>query len=201
MEAITKLKASLKATAKRIVYCVARPEKKISRHIKGKNNIVAIGSNLRCGELRIIILGDNNRVEVGRNCDFARVNTIFMSGDNNSIRIGDGVTTDGDVHFIMAEGTSISVGDDCMFAKHTNVRTSDQHSIFDSMGVRTNPPRNVYIGCHVWVGASCLIMKGAVIGDGAVVGIESMVCKGVPPRSVVAGRPARLIRENIEWTR
>lgn len=163
--------------------------------------MVAIGSRLRCGELRIIIRGDNNKVEVGSNCDFAGVNTIFMSGDNNSIRIGDGVSTDGDVHFIMAEGTSISVGDDCMFAKHTNIRTSDQHSIFDSTGMRTNPPRNVQIGRHVWVGASCLIMKGAHIGDGAVVGIQSMVCKDVPPRSVVAGRPAKLIRKDIKWTR
>lgn len=200
MEALTKFKASLKAAAKCLVYCVA-PPRKISRQIKGKNNVVAVGDNLRCGELRLIICGDNNRVEVGRNCAFAGVNTIFMSGDNNSIRIGDGVTTDGDVHFIMAEGTSISIGDDCMFAKHTNVRTSDQHSIFDSMGTRTNQPRDVRIGSHVWVGASCLIMKGAQIGDGAVVGIQSMVCKNVPPRSVVAGRPARLIREDIRWTR
>lgn len=200
MEAITKLKGHLKATIKRLVYCIA-PPRKISRKIKGKNNVVAIGSRLRCGELRIIIHGDDNRVEVGHDCDFAGVNTIFMSGDNNSIKIGDGVSTDGDVHFILAEGTSISVGDDCMFAKHTNIRTSDQHSIFDNKGQRTNLPQDVRIGCHVWVGASCLIMKGAQIGDGAVVGIQSMVCKDVPPRSVVAGRPARLIREDITWTR
>lgn len=177
------------------------PPRKISRKIKGKNNAVVIGSDLHCGELRLIIRGNNNRVEVGRNCNFAGVNTIFMSGDNNSIKIGNDVSTDGDVHFIMAEGTSISIGDDCMFAKLTNIRTSDQHSIFDRTGTRTNPPRDVRIGSHVWVGASCLIMKGAQIGDGAVVGIQSMVCKDVPPRSVVAGRPARLIREDIEWTR
>lgn len=45
-----------------------------------------------------------------------------------------------------------------------------------------------------WIGARCIILKGVTIGEGAVVGMGSVVTQDVPPRMIVAGNPARLIR-------
>jgi acetyltransferase-like isoleucine patch superfamily enzyme len=47
----------------------------------------------------------------------------------------------------------------------------------------------------VWIGAHVTILDGVRIGDGAIVGAHSLVRENVPPRTVVAGTPARIIRE------
>jgi acetyltransferase-like isoleucine patch superfamily enzyme len=145
--------------------------------------------------------GSNNQVKIGQSCHLNGENWIYMSGDNNHLLIGNNVTFDEDVHFILSEGTTITVGNDCMFAKHINVRTSDQHGIYDANCNRINYAKDVSIGEHVWIGASVLIMKGVTIGNGSVVGIQSMVTKDIPNNCVAAGQPARVLKERIHWTR
>lgn len=55
-------------------------------------------------------------------------------------------------------------------------------------------PRPVVIGKDVWIGGHASILPGVTIGDGAVVGAGAVVTKDVPPRAVVAGVPARVIK-------
>ena len=52
----------------------------------------------------------------------------------------------------------------------------------------------VRIEDHVWIGFNCSILKGVTIGEGAIVGAGSVVTKDVPPFTIVAGNPARIIR-------
>jgi len=54
------------------------------------------------------------------------------------------------------------------------------------------------IGNDVWVGAAALVLRGVVVGDGAVIGAGSVVTKDVPPYAIVAGNPARLIRYRFD---
>ncbi|MBB3945327.1 acetyltransferase-like isoleucine patch superfamily enzyme [Rhizobium skierniewicense] len=44
-----------------------------------------------------------------------------------------------------------------------------------------------------------MILKGVTIGDGAVIAAGAVVTKDVPPRSVVAGNPAKIVRDDIAW--
>jgi acetyltransferase-like isoleucine patch superfamily enzyme len=91
----------------------------------------------------------------------------------------------------------IAIGHDATIAENVTIRDSDNHVIRGSSRPETAP---VIIGDHVWIGMNALILKGVTIGDGAVVAAGAVVTKDVPPSSLVAGVPARVIREGVEWT-
>lgn len=57
--------------------------------------------------------------------------------------------------------------------------------------------RDVRIGRHCFIGARSLILPGVTIGDGSIVGAGAVVIRDVPPGSVVAGNPARIVRSGI----
>ncbi|HEX4329626.1 MAG TPA: acyltransferase [Burkholderiales bacterium] len=56
------------------------------------------------------------------------------------------------------------------------------------------PRRPIHIGNDVWLGTRVVVLPGVRIGDGAVVGANAVVTRDVPPRAVVAGVPARVVR-------
>lgn len=60
--------------------------------------------------------------------------------------------------------------------------------------------RPIRVGRNVWIGFDCCILPGVTIGDGSIVGARSVVASDLPPYSVAAGNPARIIRriENDE---
>jgi acetyltransferase-like isoleucine patch superfamily enzyme len=62
----------------------------------------------------------------------------------------------------------------------------------DWSGVNMKP---IKISDRVWIGFNSIILKGVTIGEGAIVGAGSVVTKDVPPYTIVAGNPARIIRE------
>ena len=75
---------------------------------------------------------------------------------------------------------------------------SSRHA-FERLDVPVNqqgnlPRRPVIIGNDVWIGTRVIILPGVKIGDQAVIGAGAVVTKDVPPRAVVAGNPARIIR-------
>lgn len=55
----------------------------------------------------------------------------------------------------------------------------------------------IHVGRKVWIGANALVLPGVTIGEGSVIGGGSVVTKDVPPNTVVAGNPARVIREGL----
>ena len=57
------------------------------------------------------------------------------------------------------------------------------------------PRRPIVIGNDVWLGTRVIVLPGVRIGDGAVIGAGSVVTRDVPARAIVAGAPARFIRE------
>ncbi|WP_142847804.1 sugar O-acetyltransferase [Telmatospirillum sp. J64-1] len=53
----------------------------------------------------------------------------------------------------------------------------------------------IRVGTNVWIGGGAIILPGVTIGDDSVIAAGSVVTKDVPPRSVVVGNPARVVRE------
>lgn len=57
--------------------------------------------------------------------------------------------------------------------------------------------KNITIKRGAWLGANVILLSGVTIGENSVVGAGSVVTKDVPPRCIVGGNPARIIR-NLE---
>ena len=57
------------------------------------------------------------------------------------------------------------------------------------------PARPICIQRNVWIGFDCCVLPGVTIGEGSIVGARSVVTEDVPPFTVVAGNPARMIRK------
>jgi len=139
---------------------------------------------------------------------------IFESSEG-SVNIGENVHLGG-VNFICRE--SITVGNDVTMAWGITIYDHNSHSIYwgerkndnnqcykdyvnfngnniankDWSNVKSSP---IVIEDKVWIGFDVTVLKGVTIGEGAVVGAKSVVTKNVPSWSVVAGNPARIIKE------
>ena len=172
------------------------------KDIIGKNNIVKIGRNTMIHKSRIRIRGNNNGIIIGENCKIRKNCSFWIQGNNSSIILGDNVTMQHSNHFNASEDNMcIIIGDDCMLSNNIIVRTSDGHGIFDiNTKKRLNEAGDVKIGKHVWIAPNSRIYKGAIIEDGAIIGSNTLVTKRVPAKSLVVGMPARVVKENIEWS-
>ena len=129
--------------------------------------------------------------------------TFTFEGDHNKISIGNYTSTEGRVEFCACESKCINVGEGCMFSHDISVRTTDSHPIFDADGKRINEAKEINIGNKVWIGFQSLILKGASIPDGCIVGARSVVTASMDcfSNSLIAGHPAKVIRENVSWIR
>jgi len=92
----------------------------------------------------------------------------------------------------------IHIGDECLVGWETQIMDGDGHWL-GQRGQQLNIPKPIVIGNHVWIGSRVTILKGVTIGDGAVVATDAVVTKDVPAGAVVAGNPAKVVLENIEW--
>lgn len=92
----------------------------------------------------------------------------------------------------------INIGNDCIIAMGAVIRDNDggKHQIIDEKYINAKP---VVIGNHVWIGENVMILKGVTIGEGAIIAAGSLVTKDIPPHSLAMGRPAKVVRDNVEW--
>jgi acetyltransferase-like isoleucine patch superfamily enzyme len=114
---------------------------------------------------------------------------VFMSGSliaAQSIEIGDDVMVSWGVTVVDHNSHAIS------FSKRADDVINWRDRSKDWSNVKIAP---VKISNKVWVGFNSIILKGVTIGEGAIVGAGSVITKDVPPWTIVAGNPARIIRE------
>lgn len=149
------------------------------------------------------IIGNNNSILIGQDCNIGKKCSFWIEGNNITISIGDETTFTTMVHInAQEENTCIIIGNDCMFSNHIIVRTSDAHPIYDlNSNKRINLPQSILIGDHVWVAPDSKIMKGAEVGNGSIIGSNTLVTKPIPQNSLAVGIPAKVIKENVRWTR
>ena len=93
----------------------------------------------------------------------------------------------------MSASDEIIVGDGVMLANGAYVTDSDWHTVYDRMA-RTDPAP-VHIGDNVWLGDHATVLKGVTIGENSVVAARAVVTRDVPANVIVAGNPAKVVKE------
>jgi acetyltransferase-like isoleucine patch superfamily enzyme len=124
----------------------------------------------------------------------------------------DAVLSVGERTFIGASmiviASRVDIGDDVLIAWGSTIVDHDSHSLrfSDRRGDATDwydgkkdwshvEIKPIRIGDKVWIGMNVIILKGVAIGEGSIVAAGSVVTHDVPPFVLVAGNPARVVRE------
>jgi acetyltransferase-like isoleucine patch superfamily enzyme len=115
------------------------------------------------------------------------------------IRIGGGTFLN--IGVMVAALALVEIGEHCMFANGCFIsdgshRFDDPYTPVPWQGFTTRGPTR--IGDNVWCGAHAVITSGVTVGERSVIGANSVVTADIPPFSIAAGAPARVLR-TIEY--
>jgi acetyltransferase-like isoleucine patch superfamily enzyme len=137
---------------------------------------VELNSNLKLGAG--VVIGSFTKLkcasgvlELGQNVDIA--NSCFIAAHEGGIRIGRDTLIGPSVSILSA---NLEIGD-----------------IDVPIRLQGHSSRGVTIGENVWIGAGCAVLDGADIGSGCVISANAVVSGRIPPNSVVAGNPAKVV--------
>jgi acetyltransferase-like isoleucine patch superfamily enzyme len=175
--------------------------------MRGTDSIIECGAHLEYPA----------RIRIGSQCTVARNSILRANTDSNAaLTIGNGSSIKENV-LINTNRGKISIGDDCwvgpysliygngdviirnhvMIASHCAINTVSHHSSrtdipMSQQGIYTAP---VVIEDDVWIGIGAVILQGVRIGRGSIIGAGAVVNRDVESGTVVAGVPAREIRQ------
>lgn len=141
--------------------------------------------------LEIYFHGKQNTLRMGR---YIVANKLVISfGNGGTCSIGDR-TEVVDGFFVVSDARLVVAG--------VIVRTHDEHHIFDAdTHKRINYPKDVILGDNVWIGLRAFILAGARIGKGSVVGAGTVTSGQFGEHQIIAGCPAKVLRERVCWSR
>ncbi|MDD5429620.1 MAG: Coenzyme F420 hydrogenase/dehydrogenase, beta subunit C-terminal domain, partial [Candidatus Omnitrophica bacterium] len=101
------------------------------------------------------------------------------------------------IHCQIIYADNIRIGRSTLISRNVTLRDYDAHYII-LKGYKVKAP--IIIGDHCWIGEGALISKGVTIGNGSIVAARSWVtANNIAAKTLIMGRPAIPIRENIEW--
>jgi acetyltransferase-like isoleucine patch superfamily enzyme len=138
------------------------------------------------------------RLEIGEHTLFEPGVWITMP-DRARVRIGRGCFFN--LGVMVAAQHLVEIGDHCMFANgafvtDANHRFDDPDEPITWQGFTSKGPTR--IGDNVWCGANVVVTSGVTIGRRSVIGANSVVTTDVPPNSIAAGAPARVLRSTAQ---
>lgn len=122
--------------------------------------------------------------------DTFRVFPPFYTDFGKNIHVGKNVFVNAGCHF--QDHGGVTLGDGCLVG-HNVVFATLNHDFRPEHRAAMNPAP-IVVEENVWIGSNATILQGVTIGAGAIVAAGAVVTKDVPPRTVVAGVPARVVR-------
>lgn len=135
-----------------------------------------------------------------------------LEGEGITLKFGDNCRMNDYVHITAYQ--QVTFGNDCLLASKIYI-SDTSHGEYNLTGAEYGPdvPPNdrelfcepIKIGNNVWIGESVSILKGVSIGDGCIIGANSVVTKSIPEGCIVVGNPAKVIKkwnkDTLTWER
>lgn len=176
--------------------------------LKGVLFGIPVGPGVRCAGPVILGRWPGSRISIGPGVSLvstarrATAATIAAPvrlrthGPEAQIILEEGVQLSGTS--VTARSQTIRIGRYAMLAPNCIVVDSDFHAHWPPERRHLDPGYEhdapVTIGAHAWIGLNCIILKGVTIGEGAMIAAGSVVTRDVPPGTLAAGVPARVIK-------
>lgn len=115
---------------------------------------------------------------------------IELAAWGATLRIGQGCYINYGTNVSARAG--VTIGDNVAIGQYSIIMDDDYHSASDHRRAGKRAP--IVIESDSWLGARVIVLRGAHIGRGAVIGANSVVTGNIPPYAVAVGTPARVIR-------
>jgi acetyltransferase-like isoleucine patch superfamily enzyme len=178
----------------------------LNTSFRGRNNYIEIHEPFTFKNSSIC-LTNNGRVIIGENSRITSLHIMDKWGSNRSnLVIGKNLFCNGmpskEVCLQPSPKGEIIIGNDCVFSWGIYVKTSDDHLIYDkgSEIPPELPDKPIVVGDHCWICKDATILKGAVIPKNSAVGANAVVSKVFRLENcVIAGNPAKIVKQNIDW--
>ncbi len=166
---------------------------------------VSYGSGLRLGSSPVIRRHSSAVIRLGRNVSISNELAENPAGISHrtslcaclpgaELVIGDDVGISGAVIYAWK---SIHIGDRVLVGADAAIYDSDFHSLDPTKRSGLDPEfigmASVVIESDAWIGARAMVLKGVTVGRGAIVGAGAIVTSNVPPGTIVAGIPAKVV--------
>ncbi len=150
---------------------------------------------LRTGSLIHPLARIDWNVRLGRRC-FIGPATLDTLGGNGRIEIGDGAVVYAGSEILAHHGSTVRLGANVLFTRGAGAVTGGH--VFDnpdapilSQGIRT---ADISVEDDCWIGYRAILLPGARVGRGTIVGAGAVVAGDLPPGVVAGGVPARVLR-------
>lgn len=166
----------------------------------GTGNVLYVEDGAKLKSCTLRFRGNDSVIHIRAS---SRTTQIKVTTYNESVLyLGPGASFTSPARALPSERTHVIIGADAMFSHEVTFRTADPHLVYSATThERINPSRSIWVGDHVWLGQESLILKGAHVGSGSILGARSVLTKDVPSNASAAGSPARVVGSDIFWTR
>lgn len=142
-----------------------------------------------------LFFGKQSIIELGRSISVGPGVNIIVK-DKAKLQIGDNTYFTSDLHVEAIH--RIEIGNDCAISWGVTLIDGDHHRIVPEKS-GTKERNYLKIGNHVWIGCNVTVLKGSEIGDNCIVAAGSVVTGIFPNNVLIAGVPAKIIKQGINW--
>jgi acetyltransferase-like isoleucine patch superfamily enzyme len=179
-----------------------------ARHIKKMVTLKGTGHEfVRTTHVRLADGSDKNDILVG---DHAMISGGLVSENHGKIVLG--AYTYLRESSIIGSVKSVVIGDYTSIADFVVIMDNNNHPINpEDRRIKSASKKGSYyrkwrhseaneiiIGCNVWIGSFARVCKGVTVGDNAIIAANAVVTKDVPPNTIVAGNPAKVVKTDID---
>ncbi|MBW3491682.1 DapH/DapD/GlmU-related protein [Bacillus sp. FDAARGOS_1420] len=175
----------------------------VGRRVQLKNkNLIEFGSGVTLEDYVLLDGLSKNGLKIGNNVKIGSHSIVACSGSLKNLGKGLIIGDDsgiGDFSFFGAAG-GIKIGSNVIMGQ--NVRFHSENHNFDRIDIPIKEQgvtnKGIAVGNDCWIGSGAVFLDGVEVGEGCVIGANTLVNKNIPAYSVAVGNPVKIVKSRLE---